>query len=72
VVFRLPRDPSTDYVKRVVGLPGDRIQMIHGVLTINGTPVKREQIEDAVETDWSMRAFTTTPASSPCRPDTIS
>jgi signal peptidase I len=51
VVFRLPRDPSTDYVKRVVGLPGDRIQMIHGVLTINGTPVKREQIEDAVETD---------------------
>jgi signal peptidase I len=51
VVFRLPRDPSTDYVKRVIGLPGDRIQMINGVLHINGTPVKREQIEDFVETD---------------------
>ena len=36
VVFRLPRDPSITYVKRVVGLPGDRIQMIHGRLVING------------------------------------
>jgi signal peptidase I len=51
VVFRLPKDPSTDYVKRVVGLPGDRIQMINGVLHINGTPVRRERIEDFVETD---------------------
>src|SRR6187431_326119 len=37
VVFRLPRDDSTDYIKRVIGLPGDRIQMIDGVLNINGT-----------------------------------
>jgi signal peptidase I len=51
VVFRLPKDPSIDYVKRVIGLPGDRIQMINGVLHINGTPVKREQIGDFVETD---------------------
>jgi signal peptidase I len=51
VVFRLPRDPATDYVKRVIGLPGDRIQMINGVLHINGTPVKRERIEDFVETE---------------------
>jgi signal peptidase I len=56
VVFRLPRDPSTDYVKRVVGLPGDRIQMIHGLLHINGTPVTRERLADAVETDASGRA----------------
>jgi signal peptidase I len=55
VVFRLPRDPATDYVKRVVGLPGDRIQMIHGLLHINGTPVKREKIADIVETDASGR-----------------
>src|ERR1700756_4344388 len=50
VVFRLPRDDSTDYIKRVIGLPGDRIQMIHGVLHINGEPVKREHVDDFVET----------------------
>ena len=46
VVFRLPKDPSTDYVKRVVGLPGDRIQMKAGHLTINGQPVARERMPD--------------------------
>jgi signal peptidase I len=48
VVFRLPRDDSTDYLKRIVGLPGDRIQMIDGVLNINGEAVKREQIANFV------------------------
>lgn len=42
VVFKLPRDQSTDYIKRVIGLPGDEIQMIGGLLHINGVPVKRE------------------------------
>jgi signal peptidase I len=56
VVFRLPRDPSADYVKRVVGLPGDRVQMIHGLLHINGVPVVRERIEDFVDTDASGRS----------------
>jgi signal peptidase I len=37
VVFRLPRDPSQTYVKRVVGLPGDRVQMRDGRLWLNGT-----------------------------------
>ncbi|HEY4407507.1 MAG TPA: signal peptidase I [Xanthobacteraceae bacterium] len=51
VVFRLPKDDSVDYIKRVVGLPGDRIQMIDGQLHINAMPVKRERIEDFVDTD---------------------
>jgi signal peptidase I len=46
VIFRQPSDTATDYVKRVVGLPGDRIQMIGGVLQINGKPVELRRIED--------------------------
>jgi signal peptidase I len=51
VVFRLPKDDSTDYIKRVIGLPGDRIQMIEGTLHINGQPVKRERVEDFIENE---------------------
>ena len=50
-VFKLPRDNKTDYIKRIIGLPGDRIQMINGILNINGEPVKRDRIEDFVTTD---------------------
>jgi len=55
VVFKLPRDNETDYIKRVIGLPGDEIQMIHGVLHINGKAVKKERTEDFVARDASGR-----------------
>jgi signal peptidase I len=45
-VFKLPRDNDTDYIKRVVGLPGDQIQVKSGVLHINGAPVERKRIDD--------------------------
>jgi signal peptidase I len=45
-VFRNPIKLSEDYIKRIVGLPGDRIQVKKGILHINGEPVKRERIED--------------------------
>jgi len=51
IVFKLPSDDKTDYIKRLVGLPGDHIQVLDGILQINGTPVARERIEDDVETD---------------------
>ncbi len=40
-VFRLPRNPKLDYIKRVIGLPGDRIEMRDGVIIRNGEPVPR-------------------------------
>lgn len=41
VVFKLPTDNATDYIKRIIGLPGDHIQLIRGILHINDKPVER-------------------------------
>jgi signal peptidase I len=48
VVFRLPNNPSKDYIKRVIGLPGDNVQVVQGVLHINGEPVQLKKLEDFV------------------------
>jgi len=56
-VFKLPRDGSTDFIKRVIGLPGDRIQMINGILNINGEAMKREPVDDFVENGRSYARY---------------
>ena len=49
IVFMKPNDNREEIIKRLVGLPGDRLQVVAGVLTINGRPVKREALADGVE-----------------------
>lgn len=44
VVFRFPKDPTMDYIKRVVGLPGDRIGYYNKQLYINGTPIRQASL----------------------------
>jgi signal peptidase I len=51
VAFLLPKDNATTYIKRVVGLPGDRIQMKAGQLYINETPIARERLSDWIGMD---------------------
>lgn len=52
-VFRKPADTSLDYIKRVIGLPGDEIQLKGGTVYINGQAVQREHVEDYMEPDFS-------------------
>lgn len=49
VVFKLPSNNKTDYIKRIVGLPGDEIRVVGGILHINGEAVTRERDGDFIQ-----------------------
>jgi signal peptidase I len=55
VVYRQPRNPSLDFVKRVIGLPGDHVQIVDGVLQINGQPVTREPLGEYLDIETMHR-----------------
>jgi signal peptidase I len=52
-ILAMPKTPQAVFVKRIIGLPGDRVQLQQAQLSINGEPVARDWVESAIHADAS-------------------
>ena len=73
MVFRFPADPSLDYIKRVVGLPGDKIEYVDKKLTINGVAMRQSPAGDYLHTDrlYYSPSFTEKPGGAAHKPTVV-
>lgn len=61
VIFRLPSNPSIDYVQRIIGLPGETVQVIDGVTYINGSALRREPAGEYDASDMELAFYKDAP-----------
>jgi signal peptidase I len=69
VVFRLPSKPRIDFIKRIIGMPGDKIQLKQGIVYINDEPLKRQPLDNYADLDATTNIVKSIPRLSETLPE---